>query len=164
MNGNDTARRDFILCVGLAEEFCSAIYALQHRSSPQTIVRMVRGKKMTSPAALFDEFAAALQFPCYFGNNWNAFDECIADLDWLPGDAYIITIVDARQVLRDQPGELDVFFRILRSVAREWRDEHGISFQVMLQCTTDELDYFRQSLGASVAAIGVSEVKSFLTS
>jgi hypothetical protein len=32
---------------------------------PHTAVQMVRGKNMISARALFDEFAAALQFPCY---------------------------------------------------------------------------------------------------
>jgi hypothetical protein len=163
MSENVFVGPDFIVCVGLAEEFCSIVYELQFRQSPRTIVRMVRGKNMMSPAALFDEFAAALQFPCYFGNNWNAFDECIADLEWLPGQHYIIAIVDASQVLRDEPVELEVFFRIMRSVAREWRDKRGRGFQVMLQCTTDDTDDVRQAFGASVDAVLMNEVKSVVT-
>lgn len=159
MNGNLLVRSGIVLCVGLAKEFCSAIYALQHQPPPQTIVRMVRGKKMNSPAALFNEFAAALQFPCYFGDNWNAFDECIADLEWLAGDAYVIAIVDAGAVLRDEPAELEVFFRIMRSVAREWRDMHGRRFQLMLQCTDDEVENVRRTLDEPVDVIPVNELR-----
>jgi hypothetical protein len=38
-------------------------------------VRMTRGRKMRTVDGLFDEMAAALQFPCYFGANWDAFSE-----------------------------------------------------------------------------------------
>jgi len=51
------------------------------------VVRLVRGAKMRTTARLFDEISAAFQFPCYFGENWDALDECLNDIDWLPGDA-----------------------------------------------------------------------------
>jgi len=35
-------------------------------------VRLVRGHKSRAVDGLFDEFAAALQFPYYFGANWAA--------------------------------------------------------------------------------------------
>ncbi|QIS02446.1 hypothetical protein F5X71_09020 [Nocardia brasiliensis] len=45
----------------------------------------VRGQRMRTTTELFAEFAAAFQFPWYFGQNWAAFDECMTDLDdWLP--------------------------------------------------------------------------------
>jgi len=43
----------------------------------------LRGSKMKDYQGLYNEFGAALQFPYYFGENWNAFDECIKDLSWL---------------------------------------------------------------------------------
>ena len=36
--------------------------------------------------------AAALKFPDYFGNNWDALDECLRDLEWLPGSAYVLVV------------------------------------------------------------------------
>lgn len=163
MSGNAAVRSGFTLCVGSAQEFCSVVYDLQYQMQPRAVVRMVRGKNLTTPTALFNEFAAALQFPCYFGNNWNAFDECIADLEWLPGDGYVITIVDGSHVLRDQPDELEVFFRIMRSVAQEWQDVRGLRFQILLHCTDDEVEAVRQTLAAPVDAVRVSELKSLLT-
>jgi hypothetical protein len=54
-------------------------------------VRIVRGRKMRGYQGLFDEFSAALQFPWYFGENGNAFDECLADLSWLPPQSVALT-------------------------------------------------------------------------
>lgn len=63
-------------------------------------VRTVRGAKMRTDGQLFDEFAAALQFPYYFGENWAAFTECLAEpanLD--PAVGYVIVITSPEQVL-----------------------------------------------------------------
>ena len=42
-------------------------------------------------SALMDALFEGLQFPDYFGRNWDALDECICDLSWLPpGDVILI--------------------------------------------------------------------------
>src|SRR5947209_1850287 len=63
--------------------------------SGRVVFRVIRGRKARTKSALFDEFAAALQFPYYFGENWDAFDECLTDLSWLPGDAYILLFLQS---------------------------------------------------------------------
>lgn len=163
MNANMQVRSAFTLCIGSADDFCSVAYSLQYEMQPRQVVRMMRGKNMNSAQGLFNEFAAALQFPCYFGNNWNAFDECMADLEWLPGKGYLIMIVDGSHLLRDEPGELAVFLRIMRSVSQDWEEVRGIRFQVLLQCTDADLDSVRQAFAAPVDAVVVSEVKSLLS-
>jgi len=60
----------------------------------------VRGRKMRTVTGLFDEMAAALQFPSYFGESWPAFDECFADMDRLSVDVGIV--VDPDMVLYGQ--------------------------------------------------------------
>ena len=61
----------------------SAAEAVARWQDAALTVRTVRGRKMRTVGRLFDEMAAALQFPHYFGENWPAFDECLADIDWL---------------------------------------------------------------------------------
>jgi len=106
-------------------------------------VRVVRGAKCRSVADLFDEVAAALQFPYYFGENWAAFDECMADMDWLPlGQGIVVVLLDAAQVLADEPAaELEVLVRAIihasETYARpvdqgEWWDRPAVPFHVVL--------------------------------
>jgi len=72
---------------------------------------------MRTVAALFDEFSAAFQFPYYFGENWAAFDECLADLSWLPAKAYLLCITQSDQVLVDDDAAFATLIRILKGIA-----------------------------------------------
>ncbi|MFI6428756.1 barstar family protein [Rhodococcus oryzae] len=96
-------------------------YALSERGYT---VRVVRAPKMRTTDALFDEFAAALQFPYYFGANKDAFDECLRDADdWLgesPG--LVLMIRDAADLLADEPGELGWFVDAVEDGARARTD------------------------------------------
>ncbi len=48
-----------------------------------------------TPEDVREELAEALQFPDYYGKNWDAFDECMCDLDWLEDiDEIHITLID----------------------------------------------------------------------
>jgi hypothetical protein len=92
---------------------------------------------------LFDETAAALQFPSYFGENWPAFDECLADMDWLATNAGIVLVVlEPDQVLANAPpAELGVLVKTVAHAAEtyaepialgEWWDRPAIPFHAVL--------------------------------
>lgn len=84
-------------------------------------VRAVRGDKMRSVSAVFDEFAAAWQFPLYFGQNKDAFDDCMTDLAHPPGRGFVVLIVKPDEVLADEPArELEWLVRALEEAADEW--------------------------------------------
>jgi RNAse (barnase) inhibitor barstar len=87
-----------------------------------TAVRVVRGRKMHSEARLFEEFAAALQFPYYFGENWEALCECMNDLSWMPAARYLIVMTDATQALREEREHFRTFLELLSDAGREWSE------------------------------------------
>lgn len=105
--------------------------------------RVVRGRRMRTIQTLFDEFAAALQFPLYFGENLDAFDECIADLECLPfGTGYVVLVTEPDEVLVDAGEEvLGWLVDSLQHAASvwaspvelgEWWDRPGVPFHVVL--------------------------------
>ncbi len=101
----------------------------------QIIAHTIRGKKCSTKQSLFDEFGAVLQFPYYFGENWDTFEECLADLEWLSAEAYLLFIPDAEYLLADFPEDFRTFIDILQSVALERAGrEPPVPFHPVLQC------------------------------
>lgn len=106
------------------------------------IIRMMRGVRCTTKQGLLTEWAAALQFPYYFGVNWDAFEECLNDMDWLPARSYVMALTHADQVL-PQGRDLLTFLAILNTAATRWvrtTDEATrqprlpVSFHVVFHC------------------------------
>lgn len=85
-------------------------------------VCIIRGQRCQSPAALFQEFSTALQFPYYFGQNWDALDECLCDLEWLSFNKLLLFIVNMDQLLFRETEVFPVFANILVDAARHWND------------------------------------------
>lgn len=83
-------------------------------------LKVIKGAKCQTTAGLLIEFARALDFPDYFGHNWDALEECLADLEWLPAKGYIVLITDAAQVLPDDEDEYETFLEILSDAGEAW--------------------------------------------
>lgn len=59
-----------------------------------------------------------MRFPDYFGNNWNAVDECICDLSWLsPGD---VVVIHKDLPLVDNRVSLSIYLSVLRDAVGSW--------------------------------------------
>jgi len=85
-------------------------------------VRFVRGRKMRTISGLFDEFAAAFQFPLYFGENKGAFEECVEDLEGLrPGRGFVIVLTEPNEFLVDaDDADFLWFVEVLRAASDQW--------------------------------------------
>jgi hypothetical protein len=141
---------------------CARVTALAQTAVERPVIRLIRGHKARTTAALFDEFAAALQFPCYFGENWDAFDECITDLSWLPGDAYQFLIVRSIHLLDQEPADrLKLFLTIVQRAGEEWSAPGpGTArpprpFHVVLQCTREHENALHAKLSSAGVAFNV---------
>jgi RNAse (barnase) inhibitor barstar len=93
-----------------------------HSVPPNFAVKTVAGAKCKTKAGLLSEFARALSFPDYFGHNWDAFEECLADLDWLPASGYVVVVADAELVLTkpDDEDDYETFIEILAEAGEAW--------------------------------------------
>jgi hypothetical protein len=143
--------------VATASDACNRIWAIQKAGETRVACRTIRGQKARNTQALFDEFAAALQFPYYFGENGGAFDECLTDLEWLPADAYALLIQNSTHLLEtEMSDQLSAFFQALERAGREWGTpaagqfpRPAKSFHVLLQCTSEEEGTLHQKLEAA---------------
>jgi RNAse (barnase) inhibitor barstar len=80
-----------------------------------------------------DEFLArmaeALDFPAWFGRNWDAFFDCLADLSWLPAGGHVLVLLNAADMQRHAPEAFDTAMAIMRDAATVWAGR-GIVFRV----------------------------------
>lgn len=122
-------------------ELAAFLWKTTNDTSLEVVTRILRGTRMCSEQDLFDEISAAWQFPYYFGNNWNALDECLADLEWLPADAYVFALSDFNLLLTHLGETVGILLRLLANAAREWStpvekdekwDRPGRGFHVLL--------------------------------
>jgi hypothetical protein len=135
-------------------DVCDALWSLERSSKGCAVCRVVRGHKATTEPAFFGECAAAWQFPYYFGENWDAFDECLTDLQWLPAEAYVFCVTQAVHLLEKEPSDRQHrLLLVLQRIAKEWgqstptRPAKG--FHVLLQCTAEEKPSLDQRLQAA---------------
>ena len=93
------------------------------RNDVTAAVRTIRGTKSRTLEAFFDEVAAALQFPYYFGENWDAFTEVIGEMNWLPAKRYLYVFSNADQLLRDAlPRDFALLVETLLETREAWKD------------------------------------------
>lgn len=90
-------------------------------NSPKGVnVVVVDATRMPTSLKLFDVLGDKLNFPGYFGRNWPAFDECMADLyEFLSATRIVLIIFNSSQLLCEEFGELETLLRILKKASAE---------------------------------------------
>jgi len=73
---------------------------------------------ITEKQRLLDELCLRLQFPDYFGDNWDALEECIRDLSWLPRGLVALSHKDV-PLIKDPPN-LAIYLSILGEAVDHW--------------------------------------------
>lgn len=133
--------RPFVHLVDAAESALASALLHVAAAHPQAAIRRIRGAKSRGTQGFFDEIAAAMQFPYYFGENWHALEDCLLDLTWLPAEAYLLVIEDADEWLVDEPAETHrAAFEILSGAAGAWQgpadgddQQPGLPFHLLVQ-------------------------------
>lgn len=82
-------------------------------------------------ATLLGRVAAALEFPAWFGGNWDAFFDCLADLSWRPAAGHVLVFENAGELRRHAPETLDTAIAILGDAALAW-DARGLPFRAFV--------------------------------
>jgi hypothetical protein len=73
---------------------------------------------ITTKEALMDALQSALRFPEYFGGNWDALEECVRDLSWLPeGD---VVLLNEDLPLSNKGADLVIYLSILCNAIDKW--------------------------------------------
>jgi RNAse (barnase) inhibitor barstar len=81
--------------------------------------------------SLLDRFAKALRFPAHFGRNWDAFHDCLCDLDWLGDKGLLLLVSGAKDFVEANEEGFHTAVEILHGAAEFWR-ERKKSFWVLI--------------------------------
>jgi|SRR6185437_8627739 len=83
-------------------------------------VRYLDGVGVDSGDAALEALARALAFPSYFGRNWDALDESLRDLDWLPANGYLLIVQHAEVFWHASPEAVGHLIEAWLSAAESW--------------------------------------------
>src|SRR5262249_48535451 len=73
--------------------------------------------------------AEALQFPAWFGGNWDALEDCLGDLSWRPAGDHVLLFQGWQALVADNLG---VLIDVLRSSAEFWSGRGRPFFAVLI--------------------------------
>ncbi len=125
-------KTDRSLSKRLADAKKSGVY----RVPDALAIREVLGQQGKAPAevplaqgkeALLSAIAASLDFPEWFGGNWDALEDCLTDLSWRPHSGQVIVFTG--ETGKD---ELGILIDVLRSASESWRDRGRPFFAVFV--------------------------------
>lgn len=94
------------------------VSALDHQLTERGIFAAVTD--ISTTGSLLGAIAKALRFPAYFGENWDALDECIQDMDWLPAAGCVLFVRGARQLWLSHPEDAGKLVEAWLSAAESW--------------------------------------------
>ena len=105
-------------------------------SMPTAILRedipLISGVQDAETSAIFSK---SIQFPNYFGENWNAWDECACDLDWLMFSSIAIVIDNYDRMFRltkHPSDEKRHFEECLSRMHEYWTEEAKVPCEITI--------------------------------
>ena len=90
------------------------------------------GHDITDKPSFLDACATVMEFPAYFGKNWDAFEECLTDLSWAEADGYVILFDHADAFELGAPHDWQAAMDILGDAVKSWH-EAGKPMYVLLR-------------------------------
>lgn len=74
-------------------------------------------------ASMLDAVAKALRFPEWFGHNWDALNDCLRDMGWLPALGYVITLEHCDGIHAQAEEDFVTLLQLFQQAADEWRED-----------------------------------------
>ena len=86
-------------------------------------------KDVTEKSALLRRIAVTLGFPGWFGENWDALEDCLTDLSWRGGEGHVLAVEGFQFLPDDEVGEL---IDVMISAAQFWAGQGAPFFAVFI--------------------------------
>lgn len=80
--------------------------------------------------------AKALSFPDWFGHNFDALADCLADMSWTPADGYLVLLEHCDGIHGKAEEAFVGALQIFDQAANDWREE-GVPFWCLVEMQAD---------------------------
>lgn len=94
----------------------------------------IEGKHISRKEELLNHVASALHFPSHFGDNWDALEECLTDMEWVDAPGYLIYYDHIDPLLTAHADHFATFIEICRDAVGSWKED-GTPMVVLLSGT-----------------------------
>jgi RNAse (barnase) inhibitor barstar len=91
----------------------------------------IEGRNIARKEQLLNHVATALHFPGHFGDNWDAMEECLTDMEWIDAPGYLVYYDHIDTLLAAHPDQFATFVEICRDAVRSWKED-GTPMVVLL--------------------------------
>ena len=116
-----------------AGEEPGGVYWLKAHASVAELEKLAKGKKMAffhlegqkieKKEQFLNHAAVVLKFPSHFGNNWDAFYDCITDMEWVRGTGYVIYFDHTDSFAAHHESQLETIIELFQDAVDFWREE-----------------------------------------
>jgi RNAse (barnase) inhibitor barstar len=83
----------------------------------------LEGKKIEKKEQFLNHASVAMHFPEYFGDNWDAFEDCLTDLSWEDDNGYVILYDHYDGLASHAHGQFDTLIEIFQSAVEYWEEQ-----------------------------------------
>lgn len=95
-------------------------------------------RKCLNKQQLLKEVSEKLQFPNYFGENWDALEECLVDLSWLEFNRIVLIFSEVNQLMLNDDESLAIFIEIIVDVVKNW-ESGNVNYDFYTEDTSFEV-------------------------
>ena len=91
----------------------------------------LEGEKIEKKEQFLNHAAVAMKFPSHFGGNWDAFYDCLTDMDWVEADGYVIYFDHTDAFASHHESQLETVIELFEDAVEFWKGE-GQAMLVLL--------------------------------
>ncbi len=129
----------------LADADKAGVFHLPHMDKKQVITAAkasglaafrVNLAKAGDKEHMLSAIAKSLKFPDWFGHNFDALADCLADMEWKPADGYVVLLEHCDGIHGKAEEDFLSALHIFEQAANDWR-EMGVPFWCLVEMQAD---------------------------
>ncbi|MDO8958742.1 MAG: barstar family protein [Rhodocyclaceae bacterium] len=95
---------------------------------------------VSDKAALLKAIGDAMAFPEWYGRNWDALLDCLADLGWQSAEGYVVILEHCDGIHGRAETDFVQTLQVFEAATNEWR-EQGIPFWCFVDMQADGINW-----------------------